>query len=301
MKPRTISLIEVNSAVFLWGLTLMLPKAIRMGPTGMVFFRSLVSVVVLSIFLKATGGKISVKRPRGYLLMGVLGVILCVHWVTLFAALQMAKAAVVVVALNTYPALTALAEPLAYRKWPRSMDVALAGVVLAGVLIMLPEVSFSNEVTLAIVLAVISGALFAARNIIIRKHASHYGGATLMFWQTLITVVCLLPFVPTAAEVYSPRNIALLAALGAIFTALPQSLYAAGLRHLSAKTVGILSLMQVLYGAIWGYVLFGETVNLRTATGGAIILACIVFETIRDIDSDRTPIRMGDEMAASVH
>ncbi len=102
-----------------------------------------------------------------------------------------------------------------------------------------------------------------------------------MFWQTLITCLCLLPFIPTTAEPYSVRAIGLLVALGVVFTALPQSLYAAGLRHLSAKTVGILSLMQVVYGAFWGYLLFTETISLRTTIGAGIILACILLETIR--------------------
>ena len=204
MKPKTASLIQVNSAVFLWGLTLMFPKGIDMSPAGIVFFRAIISAVALAIFVKATGGKLGVKRPKDYWVMGVLGLIMCVHWVTLFAALQKTEVAVAIIALNTYPALTAIAEPLAFGKRPRLMDVVLAVVVLGGVLIMLPEISFDNTATVAVTLAVISGMLFASRNIIIRKVATGYSGSTLMFYQTLITTVCLIPFIPTAGELYTP-------------------------------------------------------------------------------------------------
>ena len=289
MKPKTFSLIQVNSAVFLWGLTLMFPKGIAMSPEGIVFFRALLSVAAIGIFFKATGGRLGVKRAKDYWLMGVLGLLMCAHWVTLFAALQLAEAAIVVVALNTYPALTTLAEPFAFGKRPRAMDVLLAVIVLVGVLVMLPEISFDNKATLAIALAVASGALFGTRNIVIRKYASHYTGGALMFWQTLVTCACLLAFVPTQAKVYTPWNIGLLVALGVVFTALPQSLYAHGLRHLSAKTVGILALMQVLYASIWGYLLFTETINLRTAIGGSIILACIILETLGNTGRKETP------------
>lgn len=292
MKPKTASLIQVNSAVFLWGLTLMFPKGIEMSPAGIVFFRALLSVAAIGIVFKATGGRLGVKRPKDYWVMGVLGLLMCVHWVTLFAALQMTEAAVAVVALNTYPALTTLAEPFAFGKRPRLMDVVLAVVVLGGVLIMLPEISFDNKATLAIALAVGSGALFGARNIVIRKYANHYSGGALMFWQTLVTCACLVWLVPTSADVYTPRAIGLLVALGVVFTALPQSLYAHGLRRLSAKTVGILSLMQVLYGAFWGYMLFAETIDLRTAIGGAIILGCIILETLRN--TERKPATPAD-------
>ena len=282
MKPRTASLIQVNSAVFLWGVTLMFPKIIDMPPEGMVFYRAIISAIALAIFVKATGGKLGVKRLKDYWVMGALGLIMCVHWVTLFHALQMTDVAVAIIALNTYPALTAIAEPIAHGKWPKRMDVVLAAVVLGGVLIMLPEINFDNNATIAVTLAVISGILFASRNIVIRKYAKGYGGSTLMFYQTLITSLCLVWFIPTTAETYTPRAIGLLLALGVVFTALPQSLYAHGLGHLSAKTVGILSLMQVLYGAFWGYMFFSERIDLRTMIGGAIILGCIILETLRN-------------------
>jgi drug/metabolite transporter (DMT)-like permease len=143
---------------------------------------------------------------------------------------------------------------------------------------------------------VTSGALFATRNIIIHKYAKAYSGSTLMFYQTVITAVLLIAFVPRSAEPYTPEAVGMLVLLGAIFTALPQSLYAAGLRHLSAKTVGILSLMQVLYAGFWGYVLRGETVTLRTVIGGSIILACIAFETLRNTQARPASADTGGEL-----
>jgi drug/metabolite transporter (DMT)-like permease len=286
MRPKTLSLIQVNSAVFLWGLTTMFPKWLQLTPITLVFFRSLASAIVLVIFLKSTGSRIDIKRREDYPLMGLLGVILCVHWVTLFTALQMAKAAVVIIALNTYPALTTLVEPLFYRKRPKRIDVGLAIAVFAGVYILLPELAW-NRTTVAIGLAVLSGSLFALRNIIIRKHANHYGGSTLMLWQTLPTCILLLPLTFIFPERVSDTELGVLAMLGVVFTALPQSLYAAGLKHLTAKTVGILSLMQVFWGGMWGYFLFKEHITIRTVIGGSIILACVAFEVLRNTQAPK--------------
>jgi drug/metabolite transporter (DMT)-like permease len=301
MKPKTLSLIQVNSAVFLWGLTIMFPRAIAMSPEVIVCFRSIITVIVLGIFLKSTGGRLDLEHRRDYGLMGILGVILCVHWVTLFAALQMGETAVVVVALNTYPALTTLAEPFAFGKRPKRVDVLLAFVVFFGVLLLLPgsehnvqvlgftidlpSFNFTSKQSIAIGLAVLSGALFATRNIIIRKYASHHGGSKLMFWQALVTAVLLVAFIPRTAEPYTPKAVGMLLLLGVVFTALPQSLYAASMKHLRASTVGILSLMQVFYGGVWGYLIYRDVIDLRTAIGGAIILACVAFETLRNTQS----------------
>jgi drug/metabolite transporter (DMT)-like permease len=306
MKPKTLSLIQVNSAVFLWGLTVTFAKQIdTLTPEAIVCFRAIITVIVLWVFLKLTGGTVRVHRRKDYGLMVLLGVMLCVHWVTLFAALKMAEIAVVVVALNTYPALTTLVEPLFYRKLPKLRDVGLACIVVFGVLLLLPggehdvhlfgltidlpSFSFTGQTSIAIGLAVLSGALFATRNIIIRKYASGYGGSVLMFWQSLITFPLLLGFIPLDPEPYTPKIISLVLLLGSVFTALPQSLYATSMKHLSAKTVGILSLMQVFYAGIWGYLLFEELISLRTAIGGSIILACVAFEVLRNTQAPKTP------------
>jgi len=66
-----------------------------------------------------------------------------------------------------------------------------------------------------------------------------------------------------------------------VFTAIPQTLFAASLKSLSTKTVSIIATLLPFYGALLGYLVHGETVALRTAIGGLIILACVLFETFR--------------------
>ena len=71
--------------------------------------------------------------------------------------------------------------------------------------------------------------------------------------------------------------------LGVVFTALPQTLFSASFTHLSAKTVSILATLLPFYGAFWGYLIHKELVTVRTAVGGAMILACIIYETARSV------------------
>jgi drug/metabolite transporter (DMT)-like permease len=71
----------------------------------------------------------------------------------------------------------------------------------------------------------------------------------------------------------------------------PQALFAASFRTLSAKTVGVLATLLPFYGTFWGYVFHGETVTARTVLGGAIILACVVYETLRSVRGDAPPQR----------
>jgi drug/metabolite transporter (DMT)-like permease len=103
-----------------------------------------------------------------------------------------------------------------------------------------------------------------------------------MFWQALVIGIALLPVVLVAKDpTYSPRNLALVAVLGIFFTALPHTLFTMSFKHLSAKTVSILATLLPLYAAVLGYLIHKETVAPRTMVGGAIILSCVIYETVR--------------------
>ena len=194
------------------------------------------------------------------------------------------SAAVAILALHTYPVLTALVEPFVFGEKLKKIDVGLAIVVFAGVGIMVPEINLSNDITLGIVLGFVSGLFFMARNLMTRKYVQEYSSTTLMFWQFLITGVVLVPmlFISDPAP-YPPQTVGLLGLLGIVFTALPQTLFAASFKNLSAKTVGILATLLPFYAAFWGYLIHEETVTGRTALGGLLILACIIFETLRNV------------------
>jgi len=75
--------------------------------------------------------------------------------------------------------------------------------------------------------------------------------------------------------------VGLLVLFASVFTALPQTLFSASFKNLSVTTVSIISTLQVFYGALFGYLIHGETVTLRTVLGGLLILTCVIIETIR--------------------
>jgi len=284
MKPKTLNLIQLNVAVALWGGTAMFAKGVDLPISHIICTRSLIAAAALWMFMLAVKIPVRMNRPGHYGVILLLGVLLCLHWLTYFAALRISTAAVAILALHTYPVFTALVEPFVFGEKLRRIDIALAAIVLAGVLIMTPQLSLTNEITLGIVLGVVSGLFFMARNLLVRKWVKQYTSSTLMFWQVLVTGLVLVPVLawPAKAEYTLPVTGKLLL-LGAVFTALPQTLFAASFANLSAKTVGILATLLPFYAAFWGYVIHNEAVTTRTAVGGAVILACILFETVRSV------------------
>jgi drug/metabolite transporter (DMT)-like permease len=260
----------------------MFAKGIPLPVGHIVCFRSLLAAVLLLSLLLAARAPMKMKSTSDYGMMIVLGILLCLHWLTLYRALRISTAAVATLSLSTYLVFTTFVEPLVFREKLRMVDVTLVVAVVAGVLIMIPQISLSNTTTQAILLGIVSGLFFMVRNLVTRKYVQKYSSSLIMFWQMLVTGALLAPLVLLSEKVvYSPQTVGLLVLFGTVFTALPQTLFAASFKNLSVTAVSIITTLHVFYGALLGYIIHGETVTPRTAIGGVLVLTCVIVETIR--------------------
>lgn len=288
MSPKENNLIQVNIAVLIWGGTAMFAKAIEMPVPELTFWRSLFAAASIFVFLKIRRLPVRANSRQDLILLIGLGLCLCLHWLTYFQALKISSAAVAILALHTYPIFTALIEPLIVGARLKKTDLALAVGAFISILIMMPEINLSNRTTQGILIGILSGLFFMTRNLMIRRLVQTYPSSTLMYWQIVVTGIVLIPALFTGERpTYSGQTFLMLFLLGSFFTALPQTLYASGLKHLSARTVGILASLLPLYGAIFGYFIHSEQLSLRTAIGGGFILFCVVFENARQASENR--------------
>ena len=282
MTPRTRNLIQANLTALVWGGTVMFAKGIPLPVGHIVCFRALLAAALLFSFLVAVRAPMKMKCTAHYGIMVLLGILLCLHWLLLYRALKISTAAVATLSLSTYAVFTTFVEPFVFREKLRKVDITLVVAVFAGILIMIPEISLSNTTTQAILLGIVSGLLFMARNLVTRKYVQEYSSSLLMSWQMLVAGILLVPLVFLSEKaVYSPQTVGLLVLFGTVFTALPQTLFSASFKNLSVTTVSIIATLHVFYGALFGYLIHGETVTLRTVLGGLLILTCVIIETIR--------------------
>ena len=135
MTERHRSVLELNTAVLLWGGTALFAKWIALPPFQITGLRSVVAALALLAVLRWQGHRVSVQGRRDFWLLMAGGVAMAAHWVTYFQAIQVSTVAVGILALHTYPVMTALVEPLVFRERLRALDALLALVVLAGVAI----------------------------------------------------------------------------------------------------------------------------------------------------------------------
>lgn len=281
MTARQRSLLELNTAVLLWAGTALFAKWIALPAFQITALRSVVAALALFTVLRWQGSALATGGWRDFWLLTAGGVALAAHWVTYFQAIQVSTVAIGILALHTYPVMTALAEPLVFRERLRVLDITLAVMVLAGVAVLVPDFSLASHVTRGVLLGVGSAACFAARNLLTRGVVTRHGGTKVTFYQLAASAAALLPVALIFGEPLSVADGGQLLLLGVLFTALPHTLYTRSLQHLKVRSVGVIATLLPIYGAIAAAVLLGEIPAVRTLAGGAIILAAVSLETWR--------------------
>lgn len=287
MQEQTKSLIQLHFAVLLFGGTALFSHLLPWSAVDITLFRTAIAAVALALIIKFQGDAIALKSRRDYLIALVLGISVGLHWVTYFYSMQLAGVAVGMLSFFCYPVVTVFLEPLFSKIRPHRRDIACALLVFIGVYLLVPELTLQNDTTFGVIIGVISGILFAIRNVLHKRYFSHYKGTQAMFYQTGVVALMLLPFME-----FNPLDMSgllndgglgefgLLLLLSLIFTAAPHSFLANCFKHLSAKTAGLISCMQPVYGVVLATFILGQWPDMMVYIGGFLIVIAAVTETI---------------------
>lgn len=279
MNAHKQSLIFLHIAVFLFGGTALFAKLIDLSALDITVYRTAIASVALLALLVIQKAKIALSSRRDYFIVLMLGLIVGLHWVTYFQGMQLAGITIGIIAFFSYPVLTVLIEPFFNRTLPQIKDLISAFVVTVGIVLLVPEASLGNNVTLGIATGVFSALCFSLRNILQKKYFTHYSGPHTMLYQTAIAAILLCSFVEVPVYQIPQRDIALLFLVAIIFTATPHALFAASLRGLSATTAGLISCLQPLYATILAFMLLQERPDITTLVGGLLVVSAALFET----------------------
>lgn len=272
-------LLAVHSAVLIFGLTALFSKLISLTALEITLLRSIFAALIIAIIFFWQRTSLRLNNTKDYGIVILLGVLLAIHWVTYFHAMQVSSIAVGVIALYTFPIITVFLEPLFHGENPHIKDIISALAVFIGIYLLVPEFSLGNETTQGLLWGIFSAIFFALRNIVQGHYFKGYTARHSLFYQTLITFFVLLPFsYGTIPEVTNAQWGQLLI-LGLFFTALPHTLFAFSLLNLKAKTVSLVACIQVVYATIFAALVLSEWPQVSTIIGGGIVVSAAMYES----------------------
>ena len=276
------SFIHLNLSLIFISTSGVLGRYITLDSTLTTWWRCAIAGVVVFFFCKFKKISFSFSNKENRNLTLFAGVLMAIHWVAYFYSLDYSNVAIGVLVLYTFPAFTAIIEPLITEEKYEFSNILLAIISLIGVAIINPDYNFKSDYTLAIILGLVSALAYALRNILMRKPAKAHHGSMLMFYQIIIVGILISPswfLVDTAGWQEQWIGLAMLAL---VTTALGHSLFVMSLKSLSATSVSLLSCVIPVYALLWAYLFLGEIPSLRTIIGGVIILSTVTIKTIFD-------------------
>jgi len=281
MKRSHIShLLEINLAMVFIGTSGALARYVDLPVPVTIASRAILAFFILLAFCKWKGISLTIgSAHRGVILLS--GVLMGLHWITYFYALQWSSVAIGMLSLFTYPVLTAFLEPLLLKTKFQKIHLLLGAMVLAGIFFLSPDFDLADSNTLAIGIGVFSALCYALRNLVLKSKVNEFHGSALMVYQTGIVGVLLLPaFFYIDFEIILSQWKGILA-LAVITTAIGHTLFLMTFKYFSITTVSILSSIQPVYGILIGAIFLKEIPELTTLFGGSLILGSVIIESFR--------------------
>lgn len=271
MRPAR-GLLELHTAVLLFGFAGLFGKWLTLHPLLIVAGRTLTAALALWLVLRWRGQSLRLARRRDGVALALAGMLLALHWVAFFQAIQLTTVALGLLTFASFPLFVTVLEPLVFREKWRAVDGLTALGVLLGLWLVTPSFDPQDRTAQGVAWGVLSGFSFALLALVNRGAVARYSALVIGTWQNSWAFLCLLPLVLLMDWTLSGRELALLVVLGVVGTALAHVLFISSLSQVRAQLASVISGLEPVYGAGLALLLLGEIPAPRTLAGGAVIL-----------------------------
>ena len=276
----------MHTAVFLWGFTGVLGRAITLQSTMLVWWRLLITMVSLWV-LYLLQGKISRIQKKATLTIGLLGTVQALHWVTFYASIKLANVTIALTCLSTTALIASFAEPLVMRKKFDAVEIFLGLFAIAGILIIY---NTHLEFSTGILVGLLSSVLTVLVSVLNKKMIDQYEPEQITLYQLsggFAGLTALLPaalyLMPPATYLPTGSDWLWLTILSWVCTILTFFLYIRSLKNVSAFTMNLVLTLEPVYGILLAFALFHENKDMSRwfYVGFALISVAVVFHTYR--------------------
>jgi drug/metabolite transporter (DMT)-like permease len=280
------ALLKLHTAVFLWGFTGVLGRLISLAEMPLVWWRLLLTVLTMFLFLGTIRPKnpiIAVTKYRWMLIGGVIAL----HWVCFYASIKYANVSVALICLSASALFTALLEPVFTKATFNYTDILLGTIALVGIYLVF---HFDTKYQTGIILGLLASLLTVIFSILNKKEVDAAKPQQLMFYELLggfFLLTLLLPFYlyifPTKGMVPKGLDWLWLLILSWLCTILAMIFSLQALRKVSAFTQNLTLNLEPVYGILLAFAIYNENQDLSKwfYLGFALILITVFVQMLR--------------------
>ena len=272
----------VFSSLFFSVMTVCVKKIDQRIPIlELVFFRSLLSLLITSIIIKNKNINPWGNNKPLLITRGILGTLALI---CIFYSIRNLPLSISTFIQYTYPIFISIFAGI-FIKENITLKIVCAIIIgWLGILVILNPTQLSNlkiEISQITLFVAFLGAISTALAYITVKKLSFTENVFIIIqYFPLISILILFPFV--FLNWVTPNIIEILWIIGiGLFTQLGQTFLTVGLKQFKASEASAINYLQVFFGSTWGIVFFDEKINLNFIVGSLLVLLGTIISTTK--------------------
>ncbi len=280
------ALLKLHFAVFLWGFTGVLGKAIQLNEGLLVWYRLLITVVTLFFLMlwKNEFKKITLKTA---LKLSAIGCVVALHWVCFYGSIKYANVSIALICLSAAGVITALIEPIFTSKKIVVVEVLLGLIAIIGIYLIF---HFDTKYRTGILIGFLSTILSVLFSVLNKKMVDLVPPKTMILFELSGGLLFLSLLMPLYLKHFPVINLLptfqdwmWLIILSWICTIWAFDLSLQALKKISAFTQNLTLNLEPVYGIVLAFFVYQENKHLNFSfyIGFALIVLAVALQMLR--------------------
>ena len=272
LSEHNKGILAVFITAILWSSGGLFIKLISLNAMQLSFFRCLIAAIVFGLLFRK---KLLIVNGFTFINAAFYAVVLT----TFVIATKTTTAANAIFLQSTAPIYVLIFEPIINKTKLERINVLTIAVCFIGMIFFfLGEIS-PGHLTGNLV-ALISGIMFAAFFLGMRKNGKEYQQSSIFYGNIFVSIICI-PFILDLKPL-SFNDIWMVTFLGVFQIAFAYALFSYGLKRILAVEASIISMFEPVLNPVWVLIGYGEVPSFYAAVGGGIIIIAIFARTLFD-------------------
>jgi drug/metabolite transporter (DMT)-like permease len=270
----------LHTIVFIWGFSPVLGRFITADTWQLVWFRILIAVLVMGLFLFFSKHDFTVSKKQ-LSELAAIGLIIMFHWLAFYGAIKVSNISVTMVAFSTGTLFSSIIEPLLFKRAVRTYEVIIGLIIIAAITLIF---SIETEYWLGIVLGILAAftsALFGVFNSIMARELR---SGIISFYELSAALIGLTVFVIARGDLdqdffnLDQNSLIGLLLLSLVCTVFPFIASVNLSKYISPYTIVLTVNLETVYGIIWAIFFYRENREVKpTFYIGVLIILCAIF------------------------
>lgn len=264
-------LLEVLSVAILWGLVAVSIKLVDGNPINIGLVRLAIGLPFF-LFIPKLISRLKKLQKKDLGALSILGLLFFLHWSTYFYSIKLAGPNIAILGLCTYGVHLMVLSAIFLGTKPKATDIVALFLALTGVCLISPELSFSSDKFLGLLMGIFGGFFFAALPIVHKKY-SHLDDSVRAF--SMMALALLFFSLSSLAAPWQANVIIdwkLFLFLGVFGTFVSHTLWTSLSTKLSTNITSVVYYLNAPSAIFWSYIILEIAPLWNELAGGALIV-----------------------------